>query len=320
MKALISELLIRNLQKKYFKEMPANSFERTAASMDMVLESGVRFRSEIQYSGKYPNSFFDINYGAEENTTSLPTYINLHGGGFFMGSRATGDPLANAKAIGGTMMPDIAKNSFNVVVADYCLAPKYRYPAQLHQVNELLLFLKEHGSEYGLNGENIILMGDSAGAVFTAMYGVVISNPAYAKQLGITPSVTQKEVRGLIIDGAPTITEVMNWQTAAMYRVWTGTRNMKNSKPVKEIRVSHWINQNYPPSFFTAGNEGCWPEDATENYEAAKRAGAETYLYIPDIAKGKEGHGYLNGYQTDPLAKEGVDRLIAFAKEKTGQK
>ena len=138
MKPILADLIISRIYKKHFKGIPANSFEKVAKEVDMLLENGVRYRNEISYSDRYANSFFDIYYGSEDITLPRPTIVLLHGGGFFMGSRVSGDPLANIQVAAGMTNGYLAKAGFNIVAPDYCLSPKYRYPDQLVQLNELI--------------------------------------------------------------------------------------------------------------------------------------------------------------------------------------
>jgi len=319
MKPILWDFIIRKLQKAYFKEIPANSFQDNEKRVDVVFENGVRFKNGICYSQKYPNSFMDIYYGSEELSEKRPTIIYLHGGGFFMGNRKSGDPLVDADAVNGELIVEIAANGFNVITPDYCLAPEYRYPNQIFQVNGLFAFLFEHGAEYHLDCENVILMGGSAGAVLTAQYGVIASNPTYANSIDITPAITTKYLKGVIIDGAPMNTKIMDWKTGAMFRTWLNTCNLKTSEQSKQIHTAAWVDDKYPPAFLTAGNDGCFPEHISELHESLIKHHVESTLYVVDIQKEREPHGYLNKFQTDPYAKEGFDRLVAFAKERTAK-
>lgn len=160
-------------------------------------------------------------------------------------------------------------------------------------------------------------MGSSAGAVLTAQYGLIASNSTYADYIGITPAVTTKQLKGVIIDGAPMNMKLVDRNTGAMFKTWLKTCNLKKSEKSKQIHTARWVDDKYPPAFLTAGNDGCFPEHVTELHEALVKNHVESILYIVDVQKEKEPHGYLNKIQTDPYAKEGFDRLVSFAKERT---
>jgi acetyl esterase/lipase len=50
------------------------------------------------------------------------------------------------------------------VAIDYRHAPKYRFPAQLEDVQAALSYIKTHAGDWEIDPERIALMGRSAGA------------------------------------------------------------------------------------------------------------------------------------------------------------
>lgn len=317
MKPIVSNIMIKYIQGRFFRESKPNTFEPKTEQTNTVLENGARFRNEIRYSDKYPNSFFDIYYGSEDVSVKRPTLVNLHGGGFFMGSRVFGDPLANMEKLGATILSDIALEGFNAVLPDYCLSPEYNYPSQLFQIDEFFSFLIKEGDNLGLDTENIILMGDSAGAVLTAMYATAITNSGYADEIGLHPCIGTDRIKCVIIDDAPMDTAKMNWIVSAMYKSWFGTTKIKNTVQSKQLLCRDWVTGEYPPSFLTAGNDGAFPGDMKELFDALKSAGAITEYYYVEPEVAKEPHGYLNNYKTDDGAAKGVELMLSFAKKYT---
>lgn len=73
---------------------PINSFEPFHPPMRAVRADGSLYVSEIRYDSKFPNSYLDITYPSEDTRIKRPTVIYLHGGGYFGGDKAMGDPLA----------------------------------------------------------------------------------------------------------------------------------------------------------------------------------------------------------------------------------
>ncbi len=318
MKPFISDMVIRSFQKKYYSAYGGqpNTWEPLAISQEISLDSGVVICNEVQFSKNYPNSFADIYYQNDDFTVKRPTIVYLHGGGFFMGSRTSGDPLASA---GGSVAKKgimLAQQGFNVVSMDYCLSPDCRYPAQIIQIDEGLSFFRNHAQQYHLDMENVVLMGGSAGAVISAILGAVYSNPDYANRLGVTPSMELAAIKGLCIDGAPMNMNILNWGTVTMFRSWYG-QHSRNCKAAKEIHVCDWVTQWYPKAFLTAGSEGCYYEHVRELGVAMKAKGVEADEFYIDPNESKQGHGYMDAWETDPYAKMGMDRQIAFIKRVT---
>lgn len=104
----------------------------------------------------------------------LPTIVSVHGGGYFYGNKE----LYRHYCMG------LAQLGFGVVNFNYRVAPEYRFPAPLEDVNSVLTWLEEHGAEYGLDTNNLFMVGDSAGAQIASQYAAIWSNEDYAALFG----------------------------------------------------------------------------------------------------------------------------------------
>lgn len=319
MKPFVSDAVVRSFQKKFYDAFGGqpNTWEPLAASGEKTLDNGIVIRNEVRYSKNYPNSFADIYYANHDFSVKRPTLIYLHGGGWFMGSRTGGDPLASAG--GGLAKQNImfAQQGYNVVSMDYCLAPEYRYPTQLIQLNEGLAYFRDNAEQFHLDMENMVLMGGSAGAVMSAMLGAAHSNPEYAKRLGITPALELSSIKGLCIDGAPMNVKIMNWGTVTMCRSWYGAHR-RTCNAAKNMHVCNWVTKDYPKTFLTAGNDACFPEHVQELGAALREKGVEVHEFYIDPNESKQGHGYLGNWETDPYAKKGMDEQLSFIQRVTG--
>ncbi len=100
----------------------------------------------------------------------LPTIVSVHGGGYFYGTKETYQFYCM----------DLARRGFAVVNYNYRLAPEYRFPAPLTDLNAVLRWVSERREEFGLDTDNLFLVGDSAGAQIASQYAAIWSSPAYA--------------------------------------------------------------------------------------------------------------------------------------------
>lgn len=91
-----------------------------------------------------------------------PTLVYLHGGGFTLFSIDSHDRLMREYA---------AQAGVAVLGVDYPLAPEHKYPVAIDRIEALLLWIKDHGSELGIDPARIALGGDSAGANMS--FGIV---------------------------------------------------------------------------------------------------------------------------------------------------
>ena len=163
-----------------------NTYKPEGKHVDAVRDNGQRIVTEIAYADEYPNSFLDITFPDSDTSVRRPTLVYFHGGGFFGGSKSMGDPLASSDVT--SLLDDICAAGYNVVNVDYGLVPDCHFPVPVIQANQALAWCESHADEYGLDMDDVIIMGSSAGAIITSQLGAVLSNPEYAAELGTEPS------------------------------------------------------------------------------------------------------------------------------------
>lgn len=86
---------------------------------------------------------------------NAPALVYMHGGGFVLFSLETHDRLMREYA---------ARGGFVVIGVDYPLSPEAKYPVALDRITALLLWLREHAPELGVDPGRLAIGGDSAGA------------------------------------------------------------------------------------------------------------------------------------------------------------
>jgi len=297
---------------RVYRSRQVNSFEPVMESMDRRDGQGRRVINDLQYGTVYPNSFLDLLY-PQEAAGPLPVLLYLHGGGFLFGSKTSGDPLAAGHTAGNTFLENVRSLGIAVANADYALAPDYRYPAALEQVNEALAFLSEQAESYGLDPNRIILGGGSAGAILTEIFGLVLKDPAYAAEIGIRPQVRPEQVIGLIIDEAPLcIREYHNDDMDTMLGCWLGEEDLQHAPVTALLDVPEHLTAYYP-SFVSASNVQHFFPDAADKLIRVLEAKGIPYVYdYPDPLLGAYDHGYLSADPSDPVVAGGLRRLREF--------
>lgn len=94
-----------------------------------------------------------------DNTELLPLFVNIHGGGFVLGSAESDDPF----------MMNIADNAnVKIINIDYSLAPDYPFPKALNECYAVIKYAKEHWKEFNIDPNNIAVGGHSAGGNLSA--------------------------------------------------------------------------------------------------------------------------------------------------------
>jgi acetyl esterase len=111
----------------------------------------------------------------------LPVLVFFHGGGFFVGSLDTHDPVCREVA---------ARSGWLVVSVDYRLAPEATHPAAGDDCFAVLRWIAAHVGEMGGDPSRLAVCGDSAGgnlAAVTALRARDEGGPELALQVLIYP-------------------------------------------------------------------------------------------------------------------------------------
>lgn len=111
----------------------------------------------------------------------LPVILYTHGAGWVFGNAGTHDRLIRELAVGSQSA---------VVFTNYSLSPEAKYPVAIEEVYTVLEWISAHGSEHGMDSEQISVAGDSVGGNMSAAITLMAKErkgPAIRKQLLFYP-------------------------------------------------------------------------------------------------------------------------------------
>lgn len=307
------QLLIGIIQKGMYGDSSPNSFKPLNTPSEGVMENGQYKISDIAYGKEYPNSFLDITYSDSNVEFDRPTLFYFHGGGFFGGSKNMGDPLAVSEAT--ALIDDLCAQGYNIVNVDYALVPDYHFPIPLVQMNEAIQFIQKHKNEYHINMDNIILMGSSAGAIMTAQYGTILSNPDYAALLNIDPSLSVEQVSALVIDDAPIDYQNMTLTCKLLIGNYVNGSVYLTKEELNRYECIPYMTSDYPATFLL-GSE--YRNDMLSMSDKLTKAAVEHILVDPFAEYGEtQPHCFVSNERNDPIAAEAFQKLTSFLKDKT---
>ena len=296
-----------------------NSYEPRfgATPSRTVKDNGILYLNDIKYADEYPNSYLDISYPNENVEEQRPTFIYIHGGGFFGGDKVAGDPLA-VNNDSNYLFDSIVLEGYNLVNMNYALVPQYRFPVPEIQLNQAIKFLVEHADEYHLDMQNVIIMGQSGGAVLTGQYGAMLSNSEYAKLYNITPAISASDIKCLIIDDAPYAWEHFEKDSKRLLGNFISGNIYPSKEQLNMYDPTSHINGNYPKSFILGNNYNGngYAYDMEKLSNKLKENNVEYEFFYSKYEDGTEpGHGYLSNLKNDKLAQKAYKKMMEFVKK-----
>ncbi len=133
-----------------------------AAQKGPVVPEGVIFERGIEYTNP-DNQHLQLNLARPSNGDGpFPAVLCIHGGGFRAGKREGYDGLCLR----------LAQHGYVAMTASYRLAPKYRFPAAIHDVKAAVRWARANAAKYHIDPARIGVTGGSAGGHLAQFLGV----------------------------------------------------------------------------------------------------------------------------------------------------
>ncbi len=128
-------------------------------------ETDWHMQQQVRYSPEdWPQALFADIY-LPDDVQSAPAVLLVHGGGWEGRSRDDMDSIAET----------LASRGFAVMNIDYRFAPVYRFPAQLHDLQQAMHWLHRQSTELNIDTRRIGAFGYSSGAHLVSLLALVAS-------------------------------------------------------------------------------------------------------------------------------------------------
>lgn len=295
---------------------PVNSFSPRGITKTLP---GIRTVAEIRYADEYPNSYFDFYETPNRLDKPAPLFLYCHGGGFTWGDKAEGDPNAGENRSLAYFLPFL-EVGFSVVSVNYALAPDYNYPVPIRQLEQCLTYLKEHAADYQIDMDRIVFAGSSAGAQIAGQYLNVLTDPAYATEMGLTPPIPADAAIAFVSSsglldcerfdktGVPPFDQVLLGCGLAYF----GTTALKGENAVLQAGVIDHLTAQFPPMFLSDGNTMTFTDQAIDMKAKADALGipAEILLFPKEEAELRHGFELTQVPQAHEVQKASVNFLM----------
>ncbi len=122
---------------------------------------------DIPYASQSEAQKLDI-YLPNSGEGPFPVIVAIHGGGFMVGDKNSGEVNAELTAL---------NHGYAVVCINYRLSGEAAFPSAVYDAKAAVRFLKAHAAEYHLDAGRIAAWGDSAGGNLASMLGTTAGRP-----------------------------------------------------------------------------------------------------------------------------------------------
>lgn len=218
-------------------------FCRGAAKSDRKRDSiipfptGVKQSCNISYGPHGKWNLLDIYRPADD--AAYPIIVNVHGGGFVYGN----------KEIYKRYCMDLARRGFVVINMNYRLAPRWKFPTPMEDINSVMLWINNHDRWLHADSHKIFMVGDSAGAQLASQYAAMLTNPAYMALFGLKRPDPYIQIKAVGLNcGLYDMKSVATNQRKGLGLDYLG-RKIGNADP--RLDVMGAITPDFPPAHIT---------------------------------------------------------------------
>ena len=292
-----------------------NGAEKVAGIMLPFAPDNVTSVLDIQYGTGDSFTTMDVFY-PDGTTTPQGTIIWTHGGAWISGNKLTDR----------TYFQLLASHGYTVVGLNYTYGPEAIYPTAVYQLNTAHRFILDHAREYNIDPGRIVLAGDSAGAQLSSQLAALITNPAYAAEMGITPALAPSQLKGVVLNcGIYEMTSLigskglLGWGDDISMWAYTGDRDLANSPALAQMSSIRFVTENFPPTYISGGNAD--PLTEMESVPMAAKLSslgvAVTTLFWPTNYRPPLPHEYQFRLNLD-AAQTALTQTLAFLEKEIG--
>ncbi len=266
-----------------------------APAAELVVPDEVIFDRNVEYAAPEGENL-QLNLARPKTASSpCPAVLCIHGGGFRAGSREGYNSLCLS----------LARHGFAAATITYRLAPKFQFPAAVHDSKAAVRWLRANAAKYHLDPKRIGVTGGSAGGHLAQFLGVTAGVPEFEGDQN--PGFSSAVACVVNVYGPSDFTKSYGKSVDAheVLPLWLGG-NLETARP-RHIQSSplNWATPDAAPTLLIHGTEDKYVayEQATWMRDRLAACGVEVELLTLEGA----GHGFKGADAT-----KADEALIAF--------
>ncbi len=250
------------------------------AQKDPPVPDTVVFEKNIEYTNP-DNQHLQLNIAKPKGNGPFPTVLFIHGGGFRAGVREGHN----------TQIIRLAEHGYVAATVSYRLAPKYPFPAAIHDTKAAVRWLRANAKTHHIDPDRIGVTGGSAGGHLAQFLAVTAGVKEFEGDGG-NPEQSSAVKCVVNVYGPSDFTKSYgkSVDAADVLPLFLGG-NLEKAKPA-HIRASplYWVTPNAAPTLCIHGTEDKYVafEQAEWMVDKLKAASVEAELLKLEGA----GHGF----------------------------
>ncbi|WP_026306214.1 alpha/beta hydrolase [Smaragdicoccus niigatensis] len=265
--------------------------DQRAEKLKAHTPAGVAVTKDVEYRSGMD---LDVYQSAHKSAKPRPIVIWVHGGAWLSGD----------KADDAVYFELLAKGGYVVAAPNYSLAPDSHYPSPLHDLNAAFDYVSKNAATFNADPTKIFLAGDSAGSNLSAQMAAIITNPDYAREVGITPTLRPDQLAGVVLtcgiykmeslaEPGADLPAILNWGDETTVWAYTGKEEF-DGPLIRQMSPFYHVNANFPPAFITGGNADPLTDGQSIPFadELTKLGVSVTKLFYPKDHEPKLPHEY----------------------------
>ncbi|MBW4693504.1 MAG: alpha/beta hydrolase [Lyngbya sp. HA4199-MV5] len=289
-------------------------FDKGAVEISQKLEKhvppGVNAILNEPYRANDQDALLDVFYPQtlQSSDQVLPTIVWVHGGAWISGNKSH---VANYLKI-------LASHGYTAVGVGYSIAPGHQYPTPLFQINDALQYLQQQAKRLHIDTNRFVLAGDSAGAQMASQMAAIVTNPAYAKTIGIRPALQPGQLKATLLNCGAYDPKSVNYNGSfgsflkTVMWSYSGTKAFLTDPAFQSFAVINYVTKNFPPSFITTGNADPLAPQSVALAKKLTQAGVRTdTLFYPNDHTPPLEHEYQFNLDLAD-GQQALKRILAF--------
>ena len=269
----------------------------------LVEPEGMVIDRDISY-GKYKKyNLLDVYRPSADK--KLPVIVNIHGGGYFYGS----------KDLYRYYCMELAGHGFAVVNFNYRLSPEFQFPAALEDINKVFLWIEENFSKYNLDVDNLFVIGDSAGAQLTSHYATILTNKEFADKFKLE----KHNIKIKAVSMACGMYDIAKrFESGKDMRIMKDYLGKNFDKTDERYIPMKYMTKDFPPAFIFSAENDFLNEECEPMYNFLKEKGVYTKMQIFGTKEEKEIAHVFHENIRHPEAKKANQMQIDFFGDVSG--